>query len=186
MIVGYARVSTSEQNEARQMQMLQERGAEKIFLDKTSGKSAMRPQLDEMLSFVREGDRVMVESISRFARNTRDLLMLVDRLAEQGVEFVSQKEAIDTSTASGRFMLTVFAAMAELEREYILERQREGIAIARAEGKYKGRAPIPVDEKKLREVCALWRRGEITGVEAQKRLGLKPNTFYRRVQQYGL
>lgn len=83
-------------------------------------------------------------------------------------------------------MLTVFSAMAEMEREYILDRQREGIEIAKQEGKYTGRAPIEVDEQKFKAVCALWRGGEITATEAMKRVGLKPNTFYRRVQQYGV
>ena len=95
-----------------------------------------------MLDYVRKGDTVVVESISRFARNTRDLLDLVEQLSTKGVEFVSQKEAIDTSTATGKFMLTVFGAVAELEREYILQRQREGIAIAKEQGKYTGRKPI--------------------------------------------
>ena len=90
-----------------------------------------------MMSFVRTGDTVIVESISRIARNTRDLLTIISSLTEKGVEFVSLKESIDTTTPHGRFMLTVFGALAELERESILERQREGIEIAKAEGKYK-------------------------------------------------
>jgi len=94
-----------------------------------------------MLQVVRQGDTVIVESISRFARNTKDLLDLVEQLTSKGVEFVSQKEAIDTSTPAGKFMLTVFAAVAELEREYLLQRQREGIAQAKAQGKYAGRKP---------------------------------------------
>ena len=85
---------------------------------------------------------VLVESISRFARNTKDLLELVEQLSAKGVEFVSQKEAIDTSTPTGKFMLTIFGAVAELEREYILQRQREGIAIAKEQGKYTGRKPV--------------------------------------------
>ncbi len=96
-----------------------------------------------MMNYVRRGDTVIVESISRFARNTRDLLDLVERLTEKQVEFVSRKEAIDTTTPTGKFMLTVFVAVAELEREYILQRQREGIAIAKEQGKYTGRKPSP-------------------------------------------
>ena len=95
-----------------------------------------------MMEYVRRGDTVIVESISRFARNTRDLLELVEKLSAKGVEFVSKKEAIDTTTPTGKFMLTVFGAVAELERAYILPRQREGIAIAKANGIYKGRKPI--------------------------------------------
>ena len=85
---------------------------------------------------------VLVESISRFARNTKDLLELVEQLTAKGVEFISQKESIDTSTPTGKFMLTIFGAVAELEREYILQRQREGIAIAKEQGKYTGRKPV--------------------------------------------
>ena len=102
-------------------------GVDEIYIDRMSGKNTERPELKRMLSFVRQGDTVIVESISRFARNTRDLLELVDLLTAKGVEFVSQKEAIDTATPTGKFMLTVFGAVAELEREYILQRQREGI-----------------------------------------------------------
>lgn len=129
MKVGYIRVSTEEQNTARQEVLMEQLGVDRIYIDKISGKSKERPQLKEMLGFVRMGDTVIVESISRFARNTRDLLELIDLLTEKGVEFVSRKESIDTTTPAGKFMLTVFAAVAELERGYILERQREGIAM---------------------------------------------------------
>ena len=134
----------------------------------------------------REGDTLIVESISRFARNTRDLLSLVAKLQEMDVAFVSLKENIDTQTAQGRFMLTIFAACAELEREQILERQAEGIALAKAQGKYKGRAPVKYDMDALKAACREWREGKITAVEAMRRTGLKRNTFYRRVKELGL
>lgn len=139
MKIGYIRVSTEEQNTARQEVLLRELGVDEVFIDKASGKNADRPELTRMMNYVRRGDTVIVESISRFARNTRDLLDLVERLTKKQVEFVSRKEAIDTTTPTGKFMLTVFAAVAELEREYILQRQREGIAIAKKQGKYTGR-----------------------------------------------
>ena len=186
MRVGYVRCSTIEQNEARQVKMMQEQGAEKLFIDKASGKNTDRAAFKEMMSFVRTGDIVIVESISRIARNTRDLLSIVSELTEKGVEFVSLKESIDTTTPQGRFMLTVFGALAELERENILERQREGIEIAKSAGKYKGRKPVDVDEKLFRTVCKKWRDGEITATAAMKEVGLKPNTFYRRVNEMGL
>ena len=106
MKIGYIRVSTREQNPLRQEVLMETLGVEQIYLDQMSGKSPDRPQLREMMSFVRQGDTVIVESISRFARNTRDLLELVGQLHTKGVEFVSQKEAIDTSTPTGKFMLT--------------------------------------------------------------------------------
>ena len=135
MKIGYIRISTLDQNTARQEVLMEALGVDEVYIDRMSGKSADRPELRRMLEYVRRGDTVVVESISRFARNTRDLLELVERLTEKGVEFVSQKEAIDTTTPAGKFMLTVFGAVAELEREYILQRQREGIAIARTDRK---------------------------------------------------
>ena len=182
--IGYVRVSTEEQNTARQEIQMQD--VDKLYIEKVSGKSTQRPELKKMMEYIREGDTVVVESISRFARNTKDLLSLVEELTQKGVAFVSLKESIDTATPQGQFMLTVFGAMAQLERDCILQRQREGIAIAKAEGKYKGRQPIAVDEETFKQQCSLWRSGEITATEAMKRLNLKPNTFYRRVKESGI
>lgn len=138
MRVGYVRVSTAEQNPARQVELMKSLDVEKVFLDKISGKNTDRPQFNEMLSFLRDGDTLYVESFSRLSRSTKDLLNTVGVLSARGVQLVSDKEKVDTNTPQGRFMLTVFAALSELERENILERQREGIEIAKAEGKYKG------------------------------------------------
>ena len=183
MLVGYIRVSTAEQNTARQEVLMKELGVEKIYIDKLSGKSTERPELKEMLEFIRSGDTVVVESISRFARNTKDLLELVEKLHSKGVEFVSKKESIDTTTPAGKFMLTVFGAVAELERGYILDRQREGIAIAKSGGKYKGRKPVQVDEELWDRLFVLWKNGEITAAEFMRQTGLKRNTFYRRAKE---
>ena len=183
MKIGYVRCSTAEQNEARQLKMMEEQYVEKLFIDKASGKNTDRQAFKEMMAFVRTGDIVIVESISRIARNTRDLLSIISDFTKKGVEFISLKENIDTTTPQGRFMLTVFSALAELERENILERQREGIEIAKSAGKYKGRKPIDVDEQRFKAVCNRWRKGEITATSAMKELGLKPNTFYRRVNE---
>lgn len=179
MNIGYVRVSTEKQNPARQQALLRELSVDEIFIDKASGKNTDRPELQRMLNYVRKGDTVIVESISRFARNTRDLLALVEQLTAKEVEFISKKEAIDTTTPTGKFMLTVFAAVAEIEREYTLQRQREGIAIAKAQGKYTGRPPQPLPDN-FNDVIARWRRGEITAREAMRRTWLKSNTFYRR------
>ena len=161
-----------------------ELGVEKVFIDRISGKNTDRPELKEMMGFVRNGDTVIVESISRYARNTKDLLDLVEQLTAKGVEFVSKKEAIDTTTPTGMFMLTVFGAVAALEREYILQRQAEGIAIAKQQGVYKGRKPIVRPE--FENVVSLWRQGSITAAEAMNRLNMKPSTFYRKVKEAGL
>ena len=186
MRVGYVRCSIAEQNEARQLKMMEEQNVEKIFIDKASGKDTDRENYKAMMAFIRAGDSVTVESISRIARNTRDLLSIISTLTEKGVEFISLKENIDTTTPPGRFMLTVFGALSELERESLLQRQREGIEIAKAEGKYKGRKPVAINETKFRAICARWRAGQITATAAMKDLDLKPNTFYRRVKELGL
>lgn len=184
MKVGYIRVSTKEQNTARQDKLMEQLGVEKVFIDRMSGKNANRPELEAMMHFVREGDTVIVSEIARFARNTRDLLNLIDDLTKKGVQFESQKEKIDTTTPTGQFMLTVFAAVAQLEREYILSRQREGIEAAKERGEYRGRKPIDVDNGQFAQEYKLWKSGQITAVTAMKHLGLKPNTFYRRVKAF--
>ena len=183
MKIGYIRVSTQEQNTIRQEELMTALSVEQVYIDRMSGKNTNRPELQNMMDFVRHGDTVVVESISRFARNTRDLLDLVEQLTAKGVEFVSQKEAIDTSTPTGKFMLTVFGAVAELEREYILQRQREGIDIAKSNGVYKGRKPIKPPA--FDQVVSRWRRGEITAAAAMKQLGMSKATFYRKIKQAG-
>jgi len=184
MKVGYVRVSTVEQNTARQEVLMQDLGVDKIYIDKSSGKNTARRHLQEMLRFVREGDTVVVESYSRLARSTRDLLDIVETLQSKGVEFISKKEAIDTSTAAGRLMLTIFAGLYQFEREVTLERQREGIAIAKQAGKYKGRKPIEIDNLKFKTLYEEWKTGNITAVSIQKQLGLSAPTFYRRVKAF--
>ena len=185
MKVGYIRVSTEEQNTIRQEILMKDLGVERVYMDKASGKSRTgRPQLEAMMDFVREGDVVIVESISRFARSTRDLLTLVEQLTEKGVGFVSQKESIDTNTPQGKFMLTVFGAMAELEREQTLQRQREGIAAAKAAGKYKGRKPIEIEDSLVKSVHDKWYKREITTSHAVKLLNVSSRTFYRRMWDY--
>lgn len=181
MRVGYCRVSTAEQNTARQEVLLESLAVERLFLDKCSGKNTDRTALKEMLAFVREGDVIVVESISRLARNTKDLLGLIDTFSEQNVGFVSQKENIDTTTPTGKFILTVFGAIAELERDYILQRQAEGIAIAKANGVYKGRKPIecPDFDKVYEQVQS----GVITATRAWNLLGLSKSSWYRRVRE---
>lgn len=175
--IGYIRVSTLEQHTARQEVIMQELNVEKVFIDKTSGKNTDRPKLKEMINFVRNGDTVIVESISRFARNTRDLLELVDQLVAKNVQFVSMKEKIDTSTPSGKFMLTVFGAVSQLERDYILQRQKEGIAIAKAQGKYKGRKRKY--DSSFDNVFEKWERKEISAVKAMKMMQISKSSFYR-------
>ena len=178
--IGYIRVSTDEQSLARQEALMEQIGPDKVYREKASGKDASRPELRAMLEYIREGDVLHVESISRLARSTRDLLTIVDRLTDKGVNFVSHKESIDTTTPQGRFVLTIFAALAELERETILQRSQEGIDAARKAGKPFGRPPA-LRPPQWDAVISKWRAGEITATDARKRLGLKKSTFYKLI-----
>lgn len=182
MKVGYVRVSTKEQNTARQEEIMKSLEVDKIYIDRMSGKNTDRPALLEMLRFVREGDTVVVESISRFARNTKDLLELTEELNSKHVQFISQKEKIDTDTPAGKFMITIFGAVAELEREYIRQRQREGIEIAKENGKYKGRPEKQLDN--FPAVYVQWKKREITAKSASEQLGISRSTFYRKVSEH--
>ena len=181
MKIGYVRVSTTDQKTERQETALCELGVEKVFIDKASGKTAERPELKKMMDYIRDGDTVVVESISRFARNARDFLDLMEKFSEKEVAFISKKEGVDTATPAGRFMMTVFAAVAELEREYMRDRQREGIEIARSKGKYRGRKPgaYPGFEYLL----AQSRLGRITAAEAMRKLGMSKTTWYRKARE---
>lgn len=180
MKLGYIRVSSIEQNTIRQEVVMDKLGVDEIFIDKVSGKNTDRPLLKKMIEFARKGDTIIVESISRFARNTRDLLELIDLLNQKEIAFISQKENIDTTTPTGKFMITVFGAVAELEREYILQRQREGIEIAKQQGKYKGRKPIIAENYNL--IVEKWKTGTITATRAADLLGMSRSTFYRRLK----
>jgi DNA invertase Pin-like site-specific DNA recombinase len=183
MNVAYIRVSTTDQNTGRQFESLKNCNIDRYFEEKLSGKDTNRPQLQEMLKFVREGDTVYIESISRLARNTLDFLRIVEHLTALKAELVSLKENIDTSTPSGRFMLSVFAALAQMERDTIKQRQREGIDLAKAENRYNGRPRIETSNE-FPDIYARWKAGAFTAVEAMKLLGLKKNTFYNRVKEY--
>ena len=182
MKVGYVRVSTREQNTARQDVLMDNLGVERIFSDKISGKSKDRPELQKMLEFVREGDIVIVESISRFARNTKDLLELTEQLEKKEVQFISKKESIDTSTPTGKFMLAVFGALAQLERENILERQAEGIAIAKAQGKMTGRPKKAIDS--FPTIYAEVKNGSKSASQGARDLGISRSTWYRKAAEY--
>lgn len=150
MNIAYIRVSTREQNESRQVEALSKYAIEKTYIEKVSGKNVKdRTELKAMLDFCREGDCIYIHDFSRLARSTRDLLDIVNYLNDKGVKLVSNKENLDTSSATGRLMLSVIASINEFERENMLERQAEGIQIAKREGKYKGRKQIQVDKQKF-------------------------------------
>lgn len=142
--LAYVRVSTVEQNEGRQKEALQSYGIDKWFVEKASGKDTNRPKLQELLEYIREDDTVYVEEFSRLGRSTADLLSIVQKFEDAGATFVSLRENFDTKTPAGRLQMTMLAAISQFEREMILERQREGIALAKKSGKYKGRKRISV------------------------------------------
>lgn len=161
--IAYVRVSTEEQNEARQREALSVRGIDKWFIEKSSGKDTEhRPEFQRMIEWVREGDTIYIHDLSRIARSTLDLLHLLNTLADKGVALVSDKESIDTGTATGKLIITVIAAINEFERANLLERQREGIAIAKRQGKYKGRKPVEVPGHRP-ALCPLYEAGNQQG-----------------------
>lgn len=176
---GYIRVSSEGQNLARQTEEMDRQGLTYVFSEKISGKSLDRPELRKMLSILSKGDEVVVLSIDRIARNTKDLIELIDEFNSKGVKFISLKENIDTSTPTGKFLITIMGAMAELERAYIRERQQQGIAIAKRQGKYKGRKPKELPN--FDEVSNRVKEGRITVNEAVKILGISRSTYYRRL-----
>lgn len=182
MRIGYIRVSSVDQNTDRQHQVLKPYALEKVFEEKISGKDRNRPALQEMIKFCRDGDTIYIESISRLARNTKDFLNIVEELSAKAVGIVSAKESIDTTTPSGKFMLTVFAALSQLERDTIKQRQREGIRVAHSKGVRFGRPRIPIPQN-FTQTIKEWRTGKITATEAMRRMSLKPGTFYRLIKE---
>ena len=178
----YVRVSTAEQNEARQREALAVRGIDKWFIEKASGKNTDRPEFQKMLDWVREGDTIYLHDLTRIARSTKDLLDLLDVLREKGVALVSGKESIDTSTATGKLLVTMVAAINEFERANLLERQKEGIAIAKREGKYKGRKAVTVPD--LPRHYERYQRREVSKAALARELGISRPTLDRLFSDY--
>lgn len=177
MKVAYIRVSTADQNESRQLEAMKDKGIGKYFTEKVSAKDTNRPQLQAMLDYVREGDTVYIHDFSRLARSTKDLLDIIEQLQSKGVSLVSNKESIDTSTPQGKLMVTMLGAIYEFERANLLERQREGIAIAVEAGKYKGRQVKKIDEKTFDKLYTQYKSREINKVQFAKALGVSRPTL---------
>ena len=184
MKVAYVRVSTAEQNEERQVQALKPYEIDKWFTEKISGKNTERPQLKEMLNYVREGDTVLVHDWSRLSRSASDLLGLIEKLSKKNVKLISIKENFDTSTPTGKLMLGLIASINQFERENLLERQREGIAIAKQQGKYTGRKPNKYDEKQLEEIMTGIASKTMTVTEASKQLNVTRATVYNILKRH--
>lgn len=180
--IAYVRVSTIEQNEARQREALKAYSIDKWFIEKASGKDTKRPKLQEMLEYIREDDTVYVEEFSRLGRSTADLLAIVQQIEDAGAKFVSLKENFDTHTPAGRLQMTMMAAIAEFERAMILERQREGIEIAKRAGKYKGRKRISVPDIGVYYERYMTRQGTKTSIAAE--LGISRTTLDKLFREF--
>lgn len=180
--IAYIRVSTLEQNTESQFEILKQYKIDKYFEEKISAKNTNRPKLMEMLDYVRNGDTVYVKDFSRLARSTKDLLEILEKLENKGVKLVSNKENLDTSTPASKLMVTMLGAIYEFERANLLERQKDGIAVAKREGKYKGRKKISKPTN-WQEVYSDWSCRKITAKKACELLKLKTNTFYNFVKE---
>ena len=184
MNVAYIRVSTVEQNEGRQVEALKKHNIEKWFIEKVSGKDTNRPQLQAMLDYVREGDTIYIHDFSRLARSTKDLLSIVEKLKSKDVHIVSNKENIDSSTPTGKLMLTMIGAIAEFERQNMLERQAEGIAIAKREGKFKGGQVKKIDDQSWNRYYNQYIQRELTTKAAfAKKLNISRPTLDKLLKE---
>lgn len=183
MNLAYIRVSTAEQNEARQIEGLRKYNIDKWFTEKISGKDTNRPELQNLLDFCREGDTIYIHDFSRLARSTKDLLDIVDRLNQKKVHLVSNKENLDSSTPTGKLMLTVIAGIAEFERENLLERQREGIAEAKKRGVYKGRKKISIPDSKWNDLYSQYMNRQITKKAFADKLQISRPTLDKILKQ---
>ena len=182
MNIAYVRVSTVDQNEARQKEALDKYDITKWYEEKVSAKDTNRPRLKAMLDYAREGDTIYVHDFSRLARSTADLLKLVEQLQSKNIHLVSCKENIDSSTPTGKLMLTMIGAINEFERANLLERQREGIAIAKREGKYKGRKAIDIPD--FEKYYIRYKQREINKVQLSKELGITRPTLDKLINEY--
>ena len=181
--IAYVRVSTAEQNESRQIEELEKHNIEKWFIEKASAKDANRVKLKEMMEYIREGDVVFVHDFSRLARSTKDLLEIVEFFKKKNVQLVSDKENLDTGTPVGKLMLTMIAAINEFERQNLLERQREGIAIAKKAGKYKGGHVKKIDDKAFNEAYEKYKARQITKTQFAKDLNISRPTLDKLLKE---
>jgi len=181
--IGYIRVSTIEQNVERQEVALRNIGIDKFFIEKKSGKNMDREEFKKMMEYLRDGDTLYIESLSRLARSTKDLIEIADILSKKNVELISLKENIDTSSPQGKLIYTIWGALAQFERDCMLQRQREGLEVAKNKGVHLGRPKAKFPEN-FEKVYFEWKDKKYTAVDAIKKLGLTKSTFYNLVNQY--
>lgn len=180
MIIGYARVSTADQNLDRQKDALEHYGIERLYCEKMSGTKKSRPELDRMLSELNEGDTVVIESLSRLGRSTKHLLELVEELNKRNVRLISLKETIDTTSSTGRLLFTILSSLAQFERDVLVERTQEGLNAARARGRCGGRPKL--DETAVKKAVALYNTKEYSAKEIHELTGVSPTTLYRAIK----
>ncbi len=178
-IFGYARVSTEAQNLDRQLDALKRYGVDIIYNEKMTGTKKDRPELTKLLDRITEGDTVVVESLSRLGRSTKDLIELTELFHTKGVHLVSLKESIDTSTSTGKLLFTLMSAIAQFERDVIADRTREGLNAARARGRKGGRPRINPDA--VKKAIKLYNTGEYSIKEIEELTGVKKSTLYRNL-----
>lgn len=182
-ILGYARVSTGDQDVAGQTMRLEQAGAIKVFTDVMSGKSMDRPGLAELLAYARQGDTLAIVRLDRLGRSLAELLSTVEDLRKRGIALLSLEEKIDTSSAAGELIFHVFGAIAHFERRLISERTKDGIAAARAKGRMPGRQPLNMDKV---EAAIKLIEASISPTEAAKQLGIGRSTIYREMRRLGV
>ena len=180
--LAYVRVSTIEQNEARQVEALEKHGIDKWYIEKVSGKNLDRPKLRELLEYAREGDTVLIHDLSRISRSLSDLLLLLKDFDRRGISLVSLHESIDTSTSIGKLTLSIIGAINEFERANLLERQREGIAIAKREGKYRGRKRVQLND--MEDVYQQYVTRQKSKAELAREHGISRPTLDRLLREY--
>lgn len=182
MKIGYARVSTQDQNLDRQLDNLKAAGCERIYNEKMTGTKSDRPELQAMMKALRPGDTLIIDSFSRLSRSTKDLLSLVDQLTAMKVDLVSLKENLDTTTATGKLMLTMLSALSQFERDLIAERTRDGLKAARARGRCGGR-PVKGSVKEKQQALAMYDANVATNAEIAERFGISTATFSRWIRE---
>ena len=179
-VFGYARVSTEQQNLDRQLDMLKQYGVDYLYNEKMTGTKRNRPELEKLLERLTEGDTVVVESLSRLGRSTKDLIWLMETFNSKGVNLVSLKESIDTTTSTGKLLFTLMSALAQFERDVLADRTREGLAAARARGRKGGRPQI--DSEVVRKAVKLYHTRQYTVKEITDLTGVKPSTLYKNLR----
>lgn len=178
-VFGYARVSTEQQNLDRQIDMLEKYGVDHIYNEKMTGTKRNRPELEKLLERLTEGDTVVVESLSRLGRSTKDLIWLMETFNGRGVNLVSLKESIDTTSSTGKLLFTLMSALAQFERDVLADRTKEGLAAARARGRKGGRPAV--DKDNMRRAIRLYKTKEYSVKEITELTGVKGSTLYKYI-----